>query len=86
MKRDRQSVQFYDQRSILVPWNTVSFCGLFSMLQTRVLGLLDQSKLIRGQMRNSDKTLLGPLLQQGVRGEKVTVSLARSAAGSELAP
>ena len=32
---------------------------------TRVLGLLNRLKLIRGQTRNADKGLLGPLLQQG---------------------
>ena len=34
-----------------------------AVLSTRVLGLLNQKKLIRGQMRNSDKTLLGLELQ-----------------------
>ena len=37
-------------------------------LPTQVLGLLNQQKLIRGQMRNSGKALLGLLLQQ--EGEK----------------
>ena len=40
------------------------------LLWTRVLGLLNQQKLIRGQTRNSGKALLGPLLQQG--GEKTS--------------
>ena len=35
------------------------------MLPTRVLGLVNQQKLIRGQTRNSGKALLGYLLQQG---------------------
>ena len=34
------------------------------MLPTRVLGLLNQQKLIGGQASNSGKALLGPLLQQ----------------------
>ena len=39
-----------------------------SLLPTRVLGLLNQQKLIRSQTGNSSKALLGPLLQQeGVR-------------------
>lgn len=42
------------------------------LLPTRVLGLPDQLKLIRGQRaRNSDKALLRPLLQQeGVNTSK----------------
>ena len=34
------------------------------LLPTRVLSLLNQQKLIRGQTGNSGKALLGPLLQQ----------------------
>ena len=47
------------------------------LLSTRVLGLLNQQKLIRGQTRSSDKVLLGPLLQQG-EGGQTRVSLAGS--------
>ena len=38
---------------------------MLPLLPTRVLGLLNEQKLIRGQTRISSKALLGPLLQQG---------------------
>ena len=54
------------------------------LLPTRVLGLLNQQKLIRGQTRNSGKTLLGPLLQQS-RGEQI-ILLAYSPKGGAVFP
>ena len=46
------------------PEGTKLHGGRHKMLLTRVVGLLNQRKLVRGQIRNSGKTLLGPLLQQ----------------------
>ena len=56
-----------------------------AVLSTRVLGLLNQKKLIRGQMRNSDKTLLGLELQH--EGAKtITGPLACSLRGGRAGP
>ena len=46
-------------------WFPLSNWDLQQLLPTRVLGLLNQQKLIRGQQRNPGKALLGPVLQQG---------------------
>lgn len=54
------------------------------LLPTRVLGLLNQQKLIRGQTRNSGKTLSGPLLKQS-RGEQIPL-LASSPQGTAVFP
>ena len=52
------------------------FMSIIILLPRRILGLLNQQKWIRGQTRNSGKTLTGPLLQQRrVRGQKILASL-----------
>ena len=57
-----------------------------SLLPTRVLGLLNQYKLIRGWRSNSGKALLGPLLQQeGSKNKQQVPLLACSLRGGQAA-
>ena len=57
------------------------------VLLTKVLGFLKQQKFIRGQIRNSCKALLRPILQQGkVRTSSRFPCLLTCSGGSELAP
>ena len=58
-----------------------------SLLPTRVLGLFNQYKLIRGWRSNSGKVLLGSLLQQeGSKNKQQVPLLARTLREGELAP
>ena len=53
---------------------------------SRVLCLLNQQKLTRGQTGNSGTALWGPLLQQGEREPTAGAPACRSLRGGELVP